>query len=273
MSKYSRPRAFTLIELLVVIAIIAILAAILFPVYSQAREKARSITCTSNVKNLALAWQLYAQDFDETFPPVALRVGGNGPQYFWQVMIEPYIRRGLVDQTYFGGNDEAGSIFICPNYLTAAPAYDEAGNPRDEGSPAFGQYPIASYAPNFAITTAWWALGQSWAGPSANPGHLASVGEPAQIVLLAENHDCCVETSGGGGPNSWTRAARRHREGANYAMADGHVKWFRGGRPQYGRTEEEEWPGAPVCTNKYQGSGSDRRQRPNCAAYFFPRGG
>jgi prepilin-type N-terminal cleavage/methylation domain-containing protein len=66
-AKRSRP-AFTLIELLVVIAIIAILAAILFPVFSQAREKARQSNCTSNFRNVSMAVQQYLQDYDELFP-------------------------------------------------------------------------------------------------------------------------------------------------------------------------------------------------------------
>ena len=68
MKSYSSRRAFTLIELLVVIAIIAILAAILFPVFAQAREKARAITCVSNLKSVGLAAMMYAQDYDESLP-------------------------------------------------------------------------------------------------------------------------------------------------------------------------------------------------------------
>ncbi|HLK60100.1 MAG TPA: prepilin-type N-terminal cleavage/methylation domain-containing protein, partial [Chthonomonadaceae bacterium] len=69
-----RPRrGFTLIELLVVIAIIAILAAILFPVFAQAREKARAISCMSNTKQMGIAALMYAQDFDETLVPAGNR--------------------------------------------------------------------------------------------------------------------------------------------------------------------------------------------------------
>jgi prepilin-type N-terminal cleavage/methylation domain-containing protein len=73
-------KGFTLIELLVVIAIIAILAAILFPVFARAREKARQTACTSNVKQMGLGWMMYVQDYDETFPPSNTYQGAN-PNY------------------------------------------------------------------------------------------------------------------------------------------------------------------------------------------------
>jgi prepilin-type N-terminal cleavage/methylation domain-containing protein len=77
-------RGFTLIELLVVIAIIAILAAILFPVFARAREQARKASCTSNVKQLGLAWMMYVQDYDETFPPNnSTNVTANNPNPEW----------------------------------------------------------------------------------------------------------------------------------------------------------------------------------------------
>ena len=76
--RYPSKSAFTLIELLVVIAIIAILAAILFPVFSRVRDKARQAVCTSNMKNIGMAFQMYAQDYDGKFPtPGGQRMYGD----------------------------------------------------------------------------------------------------------------------------------------------------------------------------------------------------
>src|SRR5438067_656955 len=90
--------AFTLIELLVVIAIIAILAAILFPVFAQAREKARQATCLSNLKQCVLGATMYSQDYDERFMNADVGGGRNSPGnvIFWQTMIQPYMKnRGV----------------------------------------------------------------------------------------------------------------------------------------------------------------------------------
>src|SRR5437868_4159088 len=90
-----RSKGFTLIELLVVIAIIAILAAILFPVFAQAREKARAITCVSNLKQIALATLMYSQDYDEKY--FSGWGSGGGPEpgvIVWRVAILPYVKMG-----------------------------------------------------------------------------------------------------------------------------------------------------------------------------------
>ncbi|HZP84497.1 MAG TPA: DUF1559 domain-containing protein [Chthonomonadaceae bacterium] len=271
-SPYRVRKGFTLIELLVVIAIIAILAAILFPVFAQAREAARKTACLSNMKQLSLGWLMYAQDYDETYPMSAqCSPGCPEPMVFWTELVDPYVKSGSNAKNQYGGDDlsnRGASVFICPNYLKVPPAVDEAGNPGDDPNP--GQYPMSSYGPNRWITAAWWALGQSWAGEASQVGTNASIGKPAQTILLAPNHDCCIDTWGGGGSNNWTRAARRHSEGANYALLDGHAKWYLGPKPQYGQvpapwTAESEAPGTPVAFCA--------RNRPNAPVFFTPRSG
>src|SRR5689334_25106138 len=96
-----RSKGFTLIELLVVIAIIALLAAILFPVFARARENARRTACLSNLKQLGLAFIQYSQDYDESFPMGNIS-GSSGLHlgYGWASRVYPYVKNQ--------------QIFVCP---------------------------------------------------------------------------------------------------------------------------------------------------------------
>lgn len=88
-------RGFTLIELLVVIAIIAILAAILFPVFARAREKARQTSCLANIKQISLSMLMYVQDYDEMTPIYRYNLGAN-PRLYWNAVIEPYLKNAQI---------------------------------------------------------------------------------------------------------------------------------------------------------------------------------
>jgi prepilin-type N-terminal cleavage/methylation domain-containing protein len=158
--------AFTLIELLVVIAIIAILAAILFPVFAQARAKARQISCISNMKQLGLGVMMYVQDYDESLPfKRYMEDGSNFPWNFdtqnrarsWKDLIYPYIKNGgrgvgqnaIAQGTKFttAGN---GGVFQCPDNVAAWTAYSNwwggTAGPGDETTRFPRSYAVNNYA-------------------------------------------------------------------------------------------------------------------------------
>jgi prepilin-type N-terminal cleavage/methylation domain-containing protein len=142
---------FTLIELLVVIAIIAILAAILFPVFAQAREQARKISCLSNIKQIGLANTMYLQDYDETF------LMAWQPSGAWMASLDPYIKSSLDQQNIWNTK----GIWHCPS--------DSQGV-------------SISYASNALLAGGGAA---AW-GLLFPPKALASVDKPASVVFAAE---------------------------------------------------------------------------------------
>src|SRR6266849_304867 len=159
----ARKAAFTLIELLVVIAVIAILAALLFPVFAQARERARMAACMSNMRQIGPALLMYVQDYDETFPYIRL----HQRDYVWRNAIQPYVKNS--------------GVFACPsNPFSRSCPPDAARKSDPKGLCAEGwmdegtrSMPI-SYAMNSCATT-WVPADDKHAGP---PLRVAQVGQP-----------------------------------------------------------------------------------------------
>ena len=183
-----RKNAFTLIELLVVIAIIAILAAILFPVFAQAREKARAISCTSNLKQLGTAFQMYVQDYDETYP-FGLDKDWHDS---WAVTTQPYIKNT--------------GIIRCPDdTFTVASGWGYewgwAGIPMSYGANGYIGWNNfdQTYDMQGVITPMAQDWGTGWAKLKTGLA-IASVNRVADTILIGEkfNQDM-LKVSGGSG--------------------------------------------------------------------------
>jgi len=165
---------FTLIELLVVIAIIAILAAILFPVFAQARENARTISCASNMKQLGLGFKMYIQDYDETYP---VNNGVTRTAVFtseWQNVIYPYIKNA---QIYRCPSDQTP----IPTPLNGCTQYSSHTSVNDGVSPI-------SYGYNWAIGTDYNVSFVPITADQAPPHTEASIVRSADCPLLTESH-------------------------------------------------------------------------------------
>jgi prepilin-type N-terminal cleavage/methylation domain-containing protein len=191
-TRMRRNYGFTLIELLVVIAIIAILAAILFPVFAQAREKARAISCLSNTKQIGLASMMYAEDYDETLVPAGNRYahaksnweacsGGYDSWVDWEVPLDPYIKNV--------------QIFTCPD-LTQFPCNGYAMNADSSND----DFPGSPSPPGV------WGCDTQDAPPGGGANTcrggttapvpqvaLASVVAPAECLFIYDSHDSGLE--------------------------------------------------------------------------------
>lgn len=205
--------AFTLVELLVVIAVIAILAAILFPVFAQAREKARQTACMSNMKQIATGLQMYVTDYDEKIffrsgwansrsgNTKILGPGDSANHYRWWNLLMPYIKNNDVfacpsDDLPTQSPDTNGNLTIRRSYMALASA--ESLNLAAVDDPV----------ETIVITEKW---GKDWTGPRTD-----SWIEPYNGDLTVDSHD----------PSRMFTASNRHAGLANCALLDGHAKAF-----------------------------------------------
>jgi prepilin-type N-terminal cleavage/methylation domain-containing protein/prepilin-type processing-associated H-X9-DG protein len=228
-------QGFTLIELLVVIAIIAILAAILFPVFAQAREKARMTQCLSNQKNIGTGILMYAQDYDEAIIPwivsPAEYSGQPRRERLWTGKIQPYIKNGgdigptgiMKDPSYDQGRLMAAADAVdCDGPGALAPYFPplemyahygiqfQMRNPLGSGT---AQDPYFQFCGSLIGTSA-----------SALTTYLPAILRPAETTIVSDG----VTMVGGGFflITMGCEAAKMHQEGGNFVFLDGHSKWI-----------------------------------------------
>ncbi|MDR3708624.1 MAG: DUF1559 domain-containing protein [Capsulimonadaceae bacterium] len=232
----SKRSGFTLIELLVVIAIISILAAILFPVFASAREKARQSSCTSNLKQIGVAVLAYAQDYDEWLPLATFTAGTTN--YRWQTALDPYIKGGFTAANASSAIKNDTSVYFCPDYNGALQnnTGGKPGNSYAVNVAYFGQNDTgdSNYSSSTKTSPTW-----------VNPVPLNKVPSPAQDVFVAEDSGLSNYITGNDQTTAtgyaynatydanyqladygYFQVRNRHSSGSNYLLGDGHVKWF-----------------------------------------------
>ncbi|MDQ3813290.1 MAG: DUF1559 domain-containing protein [Armatimonadota bacterium] len=204
-------RGFTLIELLVVIAIIALLAAILFPVFGRARENARRSSCQSNLKQIGLGIAQYVQDYDEMMVPVEV---GTGSADTWHTLLQPYLK--------------SRQILVCPSSPSRTFIRSNSANPYahylGNGNDAFDTSPSSPFQYRRPMDRTDYPANPS-APFIASPVALADIPTPVQCIVVHEQRN-----------TGWTRpfAATttnidftNHLSSTNFLFADGHVKSMR----------------------------------------------
>jgi len=215
-------RGFTLIELLVVIAIIAILAAILFPVFAKAREKARQSTCLNNIKQLTTGLLMYVQDYDETIMPLPYAPNptqapvltdqglksGTTDIFTWYDMIYPYVKNG--------------EMYCCPTWRKKL---------IHNGPP---NTPYCNYT-TYGMWIGAYGLYTGLINSSGTGLGLGECTHPATTVCLGEGYSACMPIIDKGDPLGdrfgWNMALGvRHNDGLNVSFLDGHAKWFKLGQ-------------------------------------------
>ncbi|RYX86136.1 DUF1559 domain-containing protein [bacterium] len=259
---------FTLIELLVVIAIIAILAAILFPVFARARENARKTSCMSNQKQIGLGMLQYTQDYDEQF-----MVGVNTTGAAWAGSTAPYLKSSQVftcpsDSTTPGPNGQTVVSYAMNSNIAT----------KQNNTPAIARFTsVARTILLFEIRGNYTNVTNPTEQGATNGG--SAVGDGTN---LSSYGGCCTSAAVGGAQfvtgyvdgwnqgyapsghaTQWDGNNGRHLEGANYLFADGHAKWLKAPNVSSGNT-------ALAATNPQGGGKAEGADFSGHAATFSP---
>ena len=231
-----RRSAFTLIELLVVIAIIAILAAILFPVFARARENARRSSCQSNMKQIGLGILQYTQDYDELYPQFDATDGtGTG----WAYVIQPYIKSTQILQCpsdTTGENSDWNTVGYNDYWYNLRMTADNSGNHK-----SIAMSSVVSSATSLAVGDGDGSGNYSGGGNVAtNCSGAKSCGSGKAFYMMVPPNQGSWDwgflatsdqaSSGGGGATDRPGEggyAKKHFDGSNYLFVDGHVKWLK----------------------------------------------
>jgi len=268
MVAHHRSKGFTLIELLVVIAIIAILAAILFPVFAQAREAARTSSCSSNMKQVSLAVLQYLQDYDEKFPFANNDLPSSDPAYnkpdkpwgnwlrrnqSWEKTVQPYAKSIQVFKcpTPSEGDDHnagpegddswrtgATQYFINRRLAGYERTFDQSKKIAAMGFPAatimIGEGSASASCGTVSDERGGWGWTNGHAADLNGTHAIAPNNDWNDAVSIPANHNNrgnLCKTGDRDDEVTWggSRAPlRRHKGGANYGFGDGHVKWYSG---------------------------------------------
>jgi prepilin-type N-terminal cleavage/methylation domain-containing protein len=252
LSRTSR-NGFTLIELLVVIAIIAILAAILFPVFAQAREKARAVSCLSNTKQMGTAVMMYAQDYDEAIVGWLTQGDPGQPAWTWTwcARLQPYIKNGSFTDT----QQDANNIWKCPSFSLSG-WHQSAAKPDCDNNDLSAYFPATAIWANYGmafgmnqltgIVSGTTPCPSGTAGTAADPcgqlpgsnvygtpyvTYLAGIVRPSESALISD--DLTMLGQGYFLITFGCEGANTHQGGENLTFIDGHSKRITGNINRY----------------------------------------
>jgi prepilin-type N-terminal cleavage/methylation domain-containing protein/prepilin-type processing-associated H-X9-DG protein len=220
-------RGFTLIELLVVVAIIALLAAMLFPVFARAREQARKASCQSNLKQIGLSLMMYVQDYDETYPGRSMGYKINDSTQIWCDVLQPYAK--------------SYQVWVCPD---SGPVYGATGRKYSYGMNTYGNSAAGTKGFGFGNTVTGGGTSHSEGG---GPVKVAEVGNASEVIfagdpasnglgssypgiLVGYGNDTFIPVLHGGQNGPFTGTTQQPVDesmgGGNYLFGDGHVKFL-----------------------------------------------